>query len=96
MLTKKGKKISVGWNKCVFYSGKNPHFNYLNGAKMTIHAEEMALKNTDPRKLNGASLYIVRSGNECELLNSHPCQRCMAIIDLCIKKHGLKTIYYSA
>jgi deoxycytidylate deaminase len=91
---KKGDKISAGWNKCVYLSGKDSHNHYINGKKMTIHAEEMALRNADPRKMKGAVLYVVRSKDG--MLNSMPCERCMSIIDLCMKKHGLKLVYYSA
>jgi cytidine deaminase len=91
---KKGSKISAGYNKCVYLSGKNSHTHYMSGKKMTIHAEEMALKNADPRKLKGAILYVVRSRDG--MLNSMPCERCMSIIGFCMKKHGLKMVYYSA
>jgi cytidine deaminase len=64
------------------------------GKKMTIHAEEMALKNADPRKLRGARLYVVRNNGD-NLLNSMPCERCMSIINFCMNKHGLKVVYYS-
>ena len=93
LLIKKGKKISSGWNKCIFYSSKNPHEDYINGKKITIHAEEMALKNVNPNKLNGATLYVVRNGNE--MLNSKPCARCESIINACMKKNGIRTVYYS-
>jgi hypothetical protein len=90
---KKGKKISFGWNKCIFYSSKNPHEDYMNGKKITIHAEEMALKSVSPSKLKGATLYVVRNGHD--MLNSKPCDRCQSIINSCMKKNGLKNVYYS-
>jgi hypothetical protein len=94
LLVQRAKKIAEGWNKSIYFSSKSPDSDYMNGKKISIHAEEMALKNADPKKLRGARLYVVRNSNG-HFLNSMPCERCMSIINFCMKKHGLKVVYYS-
>jgi len=89
------KVISYGWNYCIFMSSKNPHENYMNGKKVSIHAEEHALRRADPRKLKGAVMYIARKTYDGNYANSKPCIKCEAIIISCMKKYGLKAVYYS-
>ena len=92
---KNNKIVSTGWNYCIFMSSFDPHPYYMNGKKVSVHAEEHALRRADPRMLNGASLYVVRKMCDGNLTNSKPCKRCESIILSCMKKYGLKNVYYS-
>lgn len=93
----KGKIISKAYNKRnglpdkhIDDPSKRPWFSK--------HAEETALLDCDRRKLNGASLYVVRWGKigmEHCFMNSKPCSKCTPIIKACMKNHGLKAAYYS-
>ena len=76
-------------------------FDKNTRVKISNHAEEVALKKADPKKLNGAKLYIIRAALETEFcdespifMNSKPCKRCTQIIESCIKRFGLKAVYY--
>ena len=62
---------------------------------LSRHAEENALRNVDTSQLCGASLYVVRTGYDNKFMNSKPCDKCMSIINTCMKKYGLKVVYYS-
>jgi deoxycytidylate deaminase len=95
----KGSIISAAYNKTLnIPSHKLKEYDRNN--KISRHAEENALRNVDKRKLCGARLYVVRSGGCFEtnsfFMNSKPCKRCTAIIETCMKKFGLKSVYYSS
>ena len=95
IIDKKGNVISSAWNTATL--GKsNIDERYKNGEKISRHAEENVLRFADPRKLCGARLYVVRCGQDDQPLNSKPCKRCMAIINSCMKKYGLKVVYYTS
>jgi deoxycytidylate deaminase len=109
----KSNIISTGYNKLLtIRNNKIKIYKKDTDIKLSKHAEEMALRNVDPKKLYGAKLYITRinfiNNNlennitflpETDLIKnfsfSKPCKRCTSIINSCIKKCGLKTIYYT-
>jgi len=97
LLFYRGKKvISKGWNYYIpNINSNNASSMYNSGKKISIHAEEDALRKADPRKLKGASLYVVRRSCTGDLINSKPCERCSSIINSYMKKYGLKAVYYS-
>lgn len=100
----KGNIISTGFNKMIYVpKDKLKIFHKNTRVKISNHAEEVALKKADPKKLNGAKLYIIRTGlgtgicSETPIfMNSKPCKRCTQIIESCIKRFGLKVVYYSS
>ena len=107
IIDKKGSIISAQHNKMVYIQNiKEYHNKFRKGMKMSIHAEENALRNVDRNKLDGAKMYVVRKG--CEefinengyknpiCMNSKPCDRCTNIINMFMKKHGLKIVLYSS
>jgi hypothetical protein len=64
----------------------------------TIHAERAAIKKVgDMSKLNGATLVVIRvmKGTR-EIGNSEPCHSCKCHLEKCMRRHGLKQVYYSA
>ena len=100
----KGNIISTGFNKMLYVpKDKLKIFDKNTRVKISNHAEEVALKKADPKKLNGAKLYIIRASLGPEFcsetpifMNSKPCKRCTQIIESCIKRFGLKAVYYSS
>ena len=96
---KKGNIISTGYNKFLYVpKDKIKIFNKYNHVKISEHAEEVALKNADPKKLDGAKLYVVRSclsDSNTLFMCSKPCHRCTSIINTCIEKCGLKIVYHT-
>lgn len=99
IVDKKGNIISTGYNQILFVpKDKIKIYNKNTNIKISKHAEEVALKNADPRKLNGAKLYVIRwttSNGDTIFTNSKPCKRCTSIIETCIKRFGLKVVYYT-
>jgi deoxycytidylate deaminase len=98
ILDKKGKIISTAYNKRITTKSKKILI-YSRDNKLSRHAEEIALRNVDKRKLSGAKLYIVRSG-ECInsnyiLMDSKPCNKCTKVIEKYMNNFGLKVVYYS-
>lgn len=83
VLVKKGKVISVGFNKVKTHP-KSPHpFNQ-------IHAEVDAIFNSRTN-LKGTELYIYRETKDGLPAMSKPCAHCQKLIN----SVGIKRIYYS-
>ncbi len=62
----------------------------------TIHAERAALKAVgDIRKLDGATLVVIRVGVRGDLKNSAPCSECRRHLEKCIRCYGLRRVFYS-
>jgi len=102
IIDNKGNIISTGYNKMIPASCNilklNLYKEDFERCKLSRHAEENALRNADPRKLCGAKLYVVRWGNKDNnplFMQSKPCKRCTLIIESCMKKFGLRVVYYS-
>jgi deoxycytidylate deaminase len=99
IVDKKGNIISTGYNKILCIpKDKIKIYNKNTNIKISKHAEEVALKNADPKKLNGAKLYVIRwttCNGDTIFTNSKPCKRCTSIIETCIKRFGLKVVYYT-
>lgn len=99
IIDNKGNIISSACNKtinlpCDVYSKKNID----KYTKISRHAEENALRCVNNKKLYGAKLYVIRWGvidSNPVFMNSKPCERCTCIINTCMKKFGLKVVYYS-
>jgi hypothetical protein len=61
-----------------------------------IHAERAALKAVgDIRKLQGATLVVLRIGIQGELKNSAPCSECRRHLEKCMRCYGLRQVFYS-
>lgn len=63
----------------------------------TLHAERAVIKRVgDHTKLLGASLIVIRMSRGTEqMINSEPCHGCRYHLEKCVKKYGLKRVYYS-
>lgn len=66
----------------------------------TIHAERNVVKILgDYTKLRDADMYVMRCGrgdNSEQFLNSKPCPDCEYFLNKCMKKYGLKNVYYTS
>jgi hypothetical protein len=61
-----------------------------------IHAERAAIKQLgDMSKLKGATMVVVRVGVRGDLMISKPCRECQPCLEKCMRKHGLRCVYYS-
>ena len=65
----------------------------------TIHAEINVIKKLGNIKLlNGATMYIFRTGkgcNEDSICHSRPCPICQKFLEKCIDMYGLRRVFYS-
>jgi len=99
IIDNKGVIISSACNKSMPVCKEILHSKSLRTYKCSFHAEEIALRNTDYRKLCGAKMYVIRinslNNKTTDFMNSKPCEKCTYIINACIRKYGLKTVYYS-
>lgn len=84
VIVKKGRVISVGFNKPRKTHPKS------NTRFKTIHAEFDAILGCDQEDLRGATLYVVRSARSGPNL-AKPCSCCMELIKLV----GIKKVVYS-
>lgn len=61
-----------------------------------IHAERAALKAVgDIRKLQGATLVVIRVGKQGDIKGSEPCYECRRHLEKCIRCYGLRRVFYS-
>ena len=65
----------------------------------TIHAEKNVVKQLgDTSKLRNADLYVMRcgKGEYCDkFVNSKPCMDCENFLNKCMRKYGLRNVYYT-
>ena len=66
----------------------------------TIHAEKNVVKMLgDYNKLRDADMYVMRCGrgpNAVNFMNSKPCPDCEYFLNKCMRKYGLKNVYYTS
>jgi len=91
IIMKRGKILEIASN---FVGSRTGGCGYDD---RSIHAERAVLKKLgDHTKLDGAIMIVIRiSRGTNELANSKPCDVCQCHLYKCIKKYGLKRIYYS-
>jgi hypothetical protein len=69
-------------------------------SKNTIHAERNVVKVLgDYNKLRDADMYVMRCGRGPEapdFINSKPCSGCEYFLNKCMRKYGLKNVYYTS
>ena len=90
-LVKRGKVVAEATNR---YGTRKQGAGYSN---WSIHAERNLVKEIgDVSKLRGADMYIVRMDAYGEkFMCSKPCEECMVFLQKCIRKYGLKNVYYT-
>ena len=91
VLMKRGKLLEIASN---FVGSRQGGCGYDD---RSIHAERAVIKKMgDHTKLSGAIMIVIRiSRGTNQIANSKPCDVCQCHLDKCIKKYGLKCIYYS-
>ena len=91
VLMKRGKILEIASN---FVGSRQGGCGYDD---RSIHAERAVIKKMgDHTKLSGAIMIVIRiSRGTNEIANSKPCDVCQCHLHKCIKKYGLKRIYYS-
>ena len=91
VLMKRGKLLEIASN---FVGSRQGGCGYDD---RSIHAERAVIKKMgDYTKLSGAIMIVIRiSRGTNQIANSKPCDVCQCHLDKCIKKYGLKCIYYS-
>ena len=91
ILMKRGKMLEIASN---FVGSRTGGCGYDD---RSIHAERAVLKKLgDHTKLDGAIMIVIRiTRGTNALASSKPCDVCQCHLDKCIKKYGLKRIYYS-
>lgn len=90
----RGKNIAEATNRLGSRSRGSGYSNH------TIHAERNVVKKLgDYNKLRGADMYVMRCGRgiNCEnFMNSKPCHDCEYFLNKCMRKYGLKNVYYTS
>jgi len=82
----KGTIVSTGVNKyfkCIQQQNKI--------AKLSIHAEVMALYSSNQKMIKGMDILIIGIGKTCKLRNSRPCNNCIESM----REKGVRKVYYS-
>jgi hypothetical protein len=90
----RGKIIAEATNRV---GSRSKGCGYSNS---TIHAEKNVVKMLgDYNKLRDADMYVMRCGrgpNFLNFVNSKPCPDCEYFLNKCMKKYGLKNVYYTS
>ena len=91
--------IIVGGGK-VISRGHNHYRKGRFSAKCSTHAEIDAINNIgDKTLLRDADLYVVRIGSDHDgniiIRGSQPCRTCLPKLLKCMRKYGLRNVFYS-
>ena len=85
------REDSLAYNNTFIHCDKN------------LHAEENVIKKLgNYEKLRGSNMYVVKLGQKqrdnatYKYSNSKPCKKCECLLHKCMKKYGLKTVYYTS
>jgi hypothetical protein len=91
LLMKRGKVIEVASNSI---GSRSKGCGYQ---ERTIHAERAVIKKVgDMSKLDGAVLVVIRvMRGTGEVGNSEPCHSCRCHLEKCMRRHGLRQVFYS-
>jgi len=105
VIVNNGKIISYGHN---YERGYDDHGSTFPNNKITRHAEQDAILSCNDKILiRGADMYVVRvkintvnnGRNQIlkkELSNSEPCHTCKQVIINCMRRYGMRRVYYSS
>jgi deoxycytidylate deaminase len=94
VLVSRGKIIAEATNRV---GSRSKGCGYSN---CTIHAEKNVVKVLgDYNKMRDADMYVMRPGrgeNSLNFMNSKPCPDCELFLNKCMRKYGLKNVYYTS
>jgi hypothetical protein len=106
----RGKIIAEATNR-IGYRGEgcSTYYNTSVREKRNIHAEENVVRVLgDYNKLRDADMYVMRFGRSDKapahmalgaqppFLNSKPCAKCECFLNKCMRKYGLRNVYYTS
>jgi hypothetical protein len=91
VLMKRGKILEIASNSI---GSRSKGCGYQ---ERTIHAERAVIKKVgDMSKLDGAVLVVIRvMRGTGEVGNSEPCHSCRCHLEKCMRRHGLRQVFYS-
>jgi hypothetical protein len=97
----RGKIIAEATNRIGYRSICNKTYsNTFIRERKNIHAEENVVRVLgDYSKLKDADMYIMRYGrgeDSDKFINSKPCDKCRCFLNKCMKKYGLRNVYYTS
>jgi deoxycytidylate deaminase len=100
VIVSRGKIIAEATNRIGYRpQGESTFYNTAVREKRNIHAEENVVRQLgDYNKLRDADMYVMRYGRGDKnrtFVNSKPCPKCECFLNKCIKKYGLRNIYYT-
>ena len=100
VVVSRGKIIAEATNRIGYRpQGESTFYNTAVREKRNIHAEENVVRQLgDYNKLRDADMYVMRYGRGDKnhtFVNSKPCPKCECFLNKCIKKYGLRNIYYT-
>jgi hypothetical protein len=94
VIVQRGKVIAEATNRLGTRAKGCGYSNY------TIHAERNVIKKIgDYNKIRNADMYVMRCGrgeNSDKFINSKPCSECECFLNKCMRKYGLRNVYYTA
>ena len=103
VIIKNGKIVLMRSNRvgCSYHTQKDGPRYKLGPA--TIHSEVAALRDVSSRVLRNADIFVwkwkvekeMNITSESTVKNSKPCVECEAVLRTCIKKYGIRKVYYS-
>lgn len=86
----RGKIIAEATNKLGTRSSGSGYSNW------TIHAEKNVIKKLgNINRLKDSDLYVMRCSNGDKFVNSKPCPDCVYFLEKCMRKYGLRNVYYT-
>ncbi len=93
VLVKRGKIISHATNRVGSRS------RGVGFSDKTIHAERNCVRQLgDTSQMRGANMYIMRISKDSEnpvFMSSKPCHECEVFLEKCVRKYGLRQIFYT-
>lgn len=92
ILVKRNKILAAATNKISSRSAGASS----RGSQTYIHAEKNAVRSLgDMSRMRGADMYVMRIG-KCSFMYSQPCPECTTLLLKCMKKYGLRNVYFTS
>jgi hypothetical protein len=97
----RGKIIAEATNRIGYrHQDWSTYNNTAVREKKNIHAEENVVRVLgDYNKLRDADMYVMKFGRgdkKEEFVNSKPCPKCECFLNKCMRKYGLRNVYYTS
>lgn len=101
VIVNRGKIIAEASNRIgCRREGEKTFYNTAIRERKNIHAEENVVRVLgDYSKLKDSDMYVMKFGrgeNSDNFVNSKPCPKCECFLNKCIRKYGLRNVYYTS